>query len=95
MNMKTTDSRSVATVPGLKFGCGATAIRRKSAGTVQIMALWKNRATVITVLFNPVYRGKVTFDGIEYEGQHERIMSDETYIKLLEQKALRANGSSI
>ena len=45
---------------------------------------WKNRSTVRAILFNPVYRGKVTFDGKEYDGKHERIISDEIYVKLLE-----------
>lgn len=77
-------------------GLGATAIieKMKKRGYRTNYGLWKNRATVITVLFNPVYRGKVTFEGEEYEGQHERIISDDTYIKLLEQRALRVNGSA-
>lgn len=53
-----------------------------------------SRSTINTILFNPVYRGKVTFGGEEYEGQHERIISDETYTKLLEQKILRAKGAA-
>lgn len=77
-------------------GLGATAIieEMKKRGYRTNYGLWKNRATVITVLFNPVYRGKVTFEGEEYEGQHERIISDEMYVKLLEQKALRTKGSA-
>lgn len=53
-----------------------------------------NRSTVLNLLFNPVYRGKVTFAGVEYEGQHERIISEETYVKLLEQRILRAKGTN-
>lgn len=77
-------------------GLGAAAIieEMKKRGYRTNYGLWKNRATVNTVLFNPVYRGKVTFKGEEYKGQHERIISDEMYVKLLEQKALRAKGSA-
>lgn len=76
------------------FGASSIIEEMKKRGYRTNYGLWKNRATVITVLFNPVYRGKVTFEGTEYEGQHERIISDETYIKLLEQRALRTNGSA-
>lgn len=77
-------------------GLGATAIiaEMKKRGYRTNYGLWKNRATVNTVLFNPVYRGKVSFNGEEYKGQHERIISDEIYVKLLEQRAFRAKGSA-
>jgi site-specific DNA recombinase len=77
-------------------GYGASSIieEMKARGYKTKYGFWKNRSTVNAILFNPVYRGKVTFEGKEYEGQHERIISDELYIKLLEQKALRKNGSA-
>jgi site-specific DNA recombinase len=52
------------------------------------------RSTLDEVLFNPVYRGIVTFNGVEYPGQHERIISDDLFVKILEQKVLRDRGSA-
>lgn len=77
-------------------GYGATRIldEMKRRGYRTSYGCWKNRSTVNSVLFNPVYRGKVTFNGIEYDGQHERLISEELYSKLLEQRELRRKGSA-
>lgn len=52
------------------------------------------RSTIDTILFNPVLRGEVSFMGETYKGEHEKIISDELYVRLLEQKALRKTGSA-
>ena len=34
------------------------------------------------VLTNPYYRGIVTYKGVQYDGRHERLVSDETWLKV-------------
>jgi len=77
-------------------GIGARKIERilNQRGYKHSYGEWKGSSNISTTLFNPVYRGLVTFDGVEYQGKHERIFSDDLYIKMLEEKLNRSKGSA-
>ncbi|MCX7772101.1 MAG: recombinase family protein [Clostridia bacterium] len=75
------------------YGTGRIQQEMRNRGYKTNYGYW-TRASINTIPFNPVYRGKVTFAGEEYQGEHERIISDDLYLQLLEQKMLRAKGSA-
>lgn len=41
---------------------------------------WNNHATIGKILRNTMYIGKITYNGIEYDGKHEAIISSEVFM---------------
>jgi site-specific DNA recombinase len=75
-------------------GVGARSIVKEMKEFTTAYGNWCNSSTVMSVLFNPLYRGIIKYSGSEYPGQHERIISEEMYEKILEQKKRVANGEA-
>ena len=52
---------------------------------------WSSHTLVYNILKNSLYIGKVKFGGIEYDGEHEHIISDKTFFEA--QRLLSKRGS--
>ena len=66
-------------VAALQTGSRNAASRRPDAqGSIEA----DEREALDRVLTNPYYRGIVTYKGVQYDGRHERLVSDETWLKV-------------